>query len=154
MATPSLYLVDALRRTAQKLESGAMYQWGHSGSCNCGHLAQEITQLTKAQIHQHAMATGRGDWNDQLNEYCATSNFSIDLIISELVSKGLALEDLQRLEYLSDPVIIKAVGRHLRHNLREDVVQYLYTWATLLEDELVSKVQLKDLETVLNPELA
>jgi len=63
MARPTPELIDALRRTARKLENGAPYQWGHMGGCNCGNLAQEITKLSKDQIHAYAMQR-YGDWND------------------------------------------------------------------------------------------
>ncbi len=152
MATPSLSLVSALRNTAQKLQNGAAYQWGHSGSCNCGHLAQEITKLSKAQIHQYAMNTGRGDWNDQVNEYCSTSNYPIDLVISELLKSGLLLEDLQRLEYLSDPHILRQIGTgiHLRHNQREHVVLYLRTWASMLENQMLDAITLPPIEDLVS----
>jgi hypothetical protein len=65
MAHANPELIQALRRTAQKLSIGNPYQWGHMGSCNCGNLAQELTQLTKAQIHEFAMQ-GRGDWREQV----------------------------------------------------------------------------------------
>ena len=59
MARPNLDLIAALRRTARKINDGAPYQWGHMGSCNCGNLAQELTKLTKAEIHAHALANDR-----------------------------------------------------------------------------------------------
>ncbi|WP_243635867.1 hypothetical protein [Hymenobacter edaphi] len=48
MASCSLSVIEALRTTAQRLSTQAPYQWGHMGSCNCGHLAQTITRLSKA----------------------------------------------------------------------------------------------------------
>jgi hypothetical protein len=78
MAHANPELIQALRRTAQKLSIGNPYQWGHMGSCNCGNLAQELTQLTKAQIHEFAMQ-GRGDWREQVEEFCPTSGLPMDL---------------------------------------------------------------------------
>ena len=86
MATANLPLVDALRRTARKLASGASYQWGHMGSCNCGNLAQELTRLTKAEIHAFAMQ-GRGDWREQVEEFCPTSGLPMDLLIADRFNK-------------------------------------------------------------------
>ena len=40
MAKATPVLIEALRKTAKKLEKGARYQWGHMGCCNCGNLAQ------------------------------------------------------------------------------------------------------------------
>ena len=50
MAKATPILIEAIRNTAKKLETGAPYQWGHMGSCNCGNLAQEITDLSEKEI--------------------------------------------------------------------------------------------------------
>jgi len=60
MAQAKTEIIDALRRTADKLKNGSQYMWGHMGSCNCGNLAQEVTKRTKAEIHAYAMQ-GHGD---------------------------------------------------------------------------------------------
>jgi hypothetical protein len=144
MARPSLELIDALRRTARKLNEGAPYQWGHMGGCNCGNLAQELTQLNKDQIHAYAMQR-YGDWNEQVDDYCSTSFMPIDLIISEMVGAGLMLEDLKHLEKLSDRQVLMRFPiekRFLKHNLREDVVAYMNEWANLLEEQLLERIKL------------
>jgi hypothetical protein len=138
MAKAKIETVDALRRAAKKIEEGAPYMWGHMGSCNCGNLAQEITNLSKGQIHAYAMQ-GRGDWNEQLNDYCPTSAMPIDLLIHEMLIYGFELSDLKNLEKLSDKAVLALLPEH---NNREDVVLYMRTWATLLEDELIKDVQL------------
>ena len=61
-------LIAAIERTAKKLKNGAAYQWGHMGACNCGNLAQELTSLSKAEIHRFAMERS-GDWNYQLRKF-------------------------------------------------------------------------------------
>lgn len=145
MARPNLDLIAALRRTACKIEQGSPYQWGHMGSCNCGNLAQEITKLTKAEIHAHALANGRGDWNEQLNEYCPTSGLPMDLLINEMIDAGLDSDDLKHLERLSDRRILNRLPenkRHLRHNYRDDVVLYISEWANMLEEQLLSTIKL------------
>ena len=145
MARPNLDLIAALRRTARKIEQGSPYQWGHMGSCNCGNLAQEITKLTKAEIHAHALANGRGDWNEQLNEYCPTSGLPMDLLINEMIDAGLDSDDLKHLERLSDRRILNRLPenkRHLRHNYRDDVVLYISEWANMLEEQLLSTIKL------------
>lgn len=150
MAKPTLELIDAVRRTSKKLQSGVPYQWGHMGSCNCGHLAQEITKLTKAEIHAHALEVGRGDWNEQVNDFCPTSGLTIDLVILEMLNAGLSTDDLKNLEKLSDKKILARIPLErrdqMRHNYREDVVLYLIEWANLLEEELLSSVQLPDFQ--------
>ena len=143
--------MDALRRTARKLKEGAPYQWGHMGGCNCGNLAQELTRLNKDQIHAYAMQR-YGDWNEQVDDYCTTSQMPIDLVISEMLGAGLMLEDLKHLEKLSDRDILKrlpADRRYLKHNLRDDVVLYMNEWANLLEEQLLARIQLP--QSVLEP---
>jgi hypothetical protein len=83
MAKSTLPVIQALRDTAQRLATQAPYQWGHMGSCNCGHLAQTITRLTKAEIHARAMQR-YGDWERQLIDYCPTSGLPIDQTIDEM----------------------------------------------------------------------
>lgn len=143
MARANLKLITAIRRTALRLSQHAPYQWGHMGSCNCGHLAQEITRVSKADIHNFAMHS-EGSWTDQSRAYCATSGLPMDLLISSMLDAGLAIEDLEYLERLSDPkVLLKMNKTHLRFNQREDVIQYMQAWAGLLEDTLLESVALE-----------
>lgn len=144
MARPTPELIDALRRTARKLKDGAPYQWGHMGGCNCGNLAQELTKLTKDQIHAYAMQR-YGDWNEQVDDYCPTSALPIDLVINEMLNAGLMLEDLKNLEKLGDRQVLTRFPvekRFLKHNVRDDVVAYITEWANLLEEQLLAKIQL------------
>lgn len=144
MARPHAHLVQYIREAAKKLQQSPDYQWGHMGSCNCGFLAQEITRYTKAEIHQRAMAR-KGDWNEQLNDYCPTSGLPMDDMISELLNYGFDVPDLKHLERLSDPEVLARLPEHrryLRHNLREDVVLYMRTWADMLEEKLLDGIKL------------
>jgi hypothetical protein len=143
MAQITSEVIQILRATARQLEKSTVYQWGHMGSCNCGFLAQQITHLNKAEIHKRAMVR-YGDWNEQLNDYCPTSGLPFDDIIHELLNAGFAIEDLKHLEKLSDPAILdqSPKGRFLRHNIKEDVVLYLNTWAAIIEMKLVSQIDL------------
>jgi hypothetical protein len=147
MANPNPKLIAALIRASNKLESNSKYQWGHMGSCNCGHLAQELSSLTSAQIHTIAMQRS-GDWNDQCDDYCIDSRIPIDILISELLSNGLLLEDLMKLEKLSDENILKNLKggkRYLVNNKKEDVILYLRSWADLLEQEWLLKASIPNL---------
>ncbi|QHV95575.1 hypothetical protein [Spirosoma endbachense] len=144
MARPTPELIEALRRTARKLANGAPYQWGHMGGCNCGNLAQELTKLNRDQIHRYAMER-YGDWNEQVEGYCSTSQMPIDLVISEMLNAGLVLEDLKHLEKLDDRHVLLRFpleARYLKHNVRDDVVSYMNAWADLLEEQLLSKITL------------
>ena len=143
MARASINLIQALRRTANNLLSGSKYQWGHMGACNCGNLAQELTSLTKKEIHDYAMR-GHGDWSEQVDAFCPTSTMPMDLLISELAASGLSLEDLINLERLKDKSVLRRIPlekrKVLKHNSREDVALYLKTWADLLEEKLEKKI--------------
>ena len=130
-------LIAAIERTAKKLKNGAAYQWGHMGACNCGNLAQELTSLSKAEIHRFAMERS-GDWNDQILEFCPTSGYPIDLIIENMLSYGLTLDDLGHLERLSAPEVLAKLPFEVRNNLsqnrKDDVILYLETWAQVLRE--------------------
>ena len=145
MANPSLLLVDALRRTVRRMEQGSAYQWGHMGACNCGNLAQELTQHSKASIHEYAMR-GHGDWSEQLNDYCPVSGAPLDFVISDMLNAGLEVADLKHLEYVSDPKVLARFPLErrnaMRKNKREDVIAYLSEWANLLEEQLLASIQL------------
>ena len=153
MAKPSLEIVEALRKAAKKIEESDNYQWGHMGACNCGFLAQEVTKLTKAEIHRRAMER-HGDWTEHLNDYCPVNGLPFDAIISELIAFGFDSSDLKHLEKLSDPGILRTFSfaeRNLQHNVKQDVVNYLKAWIKLLEDELVAniKIELPEAECLL-----
>ncbi len=147
MAKANLALIEAIEKAANKIERGDQYQWGHMGACNCGHLAQEITQLSKAEIHEYAMRK-YGDWTEQSMDYCPTSGQPLDLVISQMLSVGLSTEDLRYLEKLSDPEVLGALSsekKSLKHNIKEDVVLYMRTWAKVLTLRLADKVIIPDL---------
>jgi hypothetical protein len=147
MAKPTAKLVNALREAANKIENGGNYQWGHMGSCNCGHLAQEITNMTKAEIHQYALRR-YGDWTEQSQDYCENSGMTFDLIISEMIAAGLELEDIRHLEKLSDKKVLRQFSleeRNLNYNVKEDVAKYMRAWAKLLEEKMLEKISLADL---------
>ena len=148
MARASLPLIDAIRKTAKVLEQGNEYQWGHMGSCNCGFLAQQVTKLRKDEIHRRAMER-YGDWSEQLNDYCPTSGLPLDEVISEMIAFGFDAQDLKHLEKLSDPEILRTFPvekRDLKHNIKKDVLAYMRAWGTLLEQELLNKIELPVLE--------
>ncbi|WKN45099.1 hypothetical protein [Tunicatimonas pelagia] len=149
MASPKPTLIAAIRSTAKKLARSPQYQWGHMGSCNCGHLVQEVTQLSRADIHEYAMRTRGGDWSEQALDFCPTSGYLMDQVISIMLDAGMELADFKHLEQLSDKQVLARLpetSRHLRHNYREDVVIYMNAWADLLEEQLLQQVELPSLE--------
>jgi len=89
-----------------------------------------------------------GDWSEQLNDYCPTSGLPMDDLISELLAFGFTREELSHLEKLSDPTVLNALPpgqRNLKHNVKKDVVVYMNTWATNLEEKLLHSIQLNEL---------
>ncbi|MBA4054305.1 MAG: hypothetical protein C0490_06305 [Marivirga sp.] len=151
MAKPVLSVIQVLRQTASNLEKSSDYQWGHMGSCNCGFLAQQITNQHKHEIHAYAMQR-HGDWSEQLNDYCPTSGLRMDELISEILDFGFDSDDLKNLEKLSDRKILMQFPfeeRNLRHNVKTDVVKYLRTWANILETDLIGNVKLSLNESAL-----
>lgn len=162
MARPSTQLIDALRQTAARLQTGTTYQWTHSGHCNCGHLAQTITTQSPAQLHQWALQK-HGDWADKAEQFaaeylsddalptaCPASRYPIDHVLYRMLDLGLYMEDVVALERLSDRAVLQrlpAAHRDLDYKRRSDVVVYLNTWADLLEDQLAERAVQRLLQT-------
>jgi len=147
MANANLKLISALRRTASKLENGNSYQWGHMGKCNCGNLAQELTEYSSAQIHEYALLSRSGDWSEQTSAYCGITKLPLDWVVDAMLDSGLDINDLKNLEYLSDSKVLKRFPmneRNLKHNVLTDLVKYLITWADMLEEELLSNIVIED----------
>ena len=148
MAIPSLKIISALRKTAQQLQSGSRYEWGHMGSCNCGNLAQTVTSFSKAEIQKYALQK-TGDWSEQLVDYCPTSGLPMDLIIEKMLDFGFSRQDLRHLEWLSDADILNKIGvSYLNRNLKSDTILYLQSWANLVEDKLLANVKLPNIEEI------
>jgi hypothetical protein len=135
MANPNPELIAAIEKTVSKLKNGSPYQWGHMGACNCGNLAQELTKLEKGEIHSYAMQR-HGDWNEQLIDYCPTSGYPMDLMITRMLDFGLTTSDLAHLERLSDPIVLAEMSLEKRNSLsknkKEDVIFYMVSWSKLL----------------------
>lgn len=149
MANIRFELIQALQTTAKNIEHNNSYQWGHMGLCNCGFLAQEITSLSKDEIHRRAMQR-HGDWSEQLNDYCPTSGLPMDDLIDQLVHFGFTVEELRHLERLSDKAVLQRLSiekRYLSHNVKADVIVYLNAWANMLEESLLEAISLKELTT-------
>jgi hypothetical protein len=150
MAKHTIKIIQILRRTAFELAHRSDYQWGHMGSCNCGFLAQQVTHLKKSEIHGYAMQ-GHGDWSEQLKDYCPTSGLPMDNVITELINFGFDTRDLMHLERLTDSQVLNVIAsgeRHLKHNVKADVVRYFSAWADVLEARFIENVRLPLLELV------
>lgn len=136
MAIGRAQLTHYLKGTIELLENTSHYEWGNSGACNCGHLAQVMTGYDKAEIHRWAMESGT-DWSESAEQFCETSGLPIDQVIQIMLSRGLQLEDIRHIEYLDHPDILARIPgrRSLSHNLKADVILYFKAWVTLLERE-------------------
>lgn len=139
MAVPSAQLVNALQATADRLATGAPYQWTHQGHCNCGHLVQTLTHLSPAAIHAAALGTP-GDWAEKARDYCPGTHLPLDTIFDSLYQAGLSSDDIANLERLADPRIRALIpqGAWLDYRNRDHVVAYLRAWALQLEAQLVA----------------
>ena len=157
MAHPNLTLIGALRQAAANLRNGAPYAWGNHGSCNCGHVLQVVTHLSKEEILRHAH-TGIGEWTEIAEEYCGVTAVPAYLMISKLEAIGLTPTDIHALEYLQDREVLEALPggfRWLEKNKREDVIAYFEAMANLLEEKLlhyidIPKPEVKELASVSN----
>ena len=147
MAFPNMVLIEALRTTAKRLNDGATYAWGNHGACNCGNLLQVITPLSRQEILQYAH-TGIGEWTELSEDYCSVTNAPVDMLLSKLQEVGLTPSDIHNLEYLDNrEVLDKLPGgfRWLTKNVREDVIVYFETFATMLEEQLLSGIDISHL---------
>mgnify|MGYP003575161875 FL=1 len=148
MAYPNLTLIGALRQAAQNLRGGAPYAWGNHGACNCGHVLQVVTHLSRQEILKYAH-TGIGEWTEIAEEYCGITNVPAQLMISKLEAIGLTPTDIHCLEYLKDPAVLQKLPggfRWLQKNVREDVVLYFETFAGLLEEQLINRIPLPNVQ--------
>ena len=148
MAHPNITLINTLRQAANNIRSGSHYAWGHHGSCNCGHVLQVITQLSKEEIVRYAQ-TVYGEWTEIAEDYCGVTNAPAYLLISELEKLGLTPFDIHQLEYLQDRAVLQSLPggfRWLQKNVREDVVLYFETFAMLLEEQLIAGIELPRVE--------
>ena len=147
MAYPNLTLIGALRQAAKNLREGAHYAWGHHGSCNCGHVLQVITHLSKEEILRHAH-TGIGEWTEIAESYCGVTNAPAGLLVSKLEAIGLTPTDIHCLEYLQDRNVLNNLPggfRWLKKNVRDDVILYFETFAQILEDKLLVQIDIPEI---------
>ncbi|MEM7672135.1 MAG: hypothetical protein AAF212_02225 [Verrucomicrobiota bacterium] len=138
MAHPTEFVITKLREAADRLARENDYHWGHTGRCNCGTLAQCITDLTPVEIYRRSQAQRLGEWSEFAEEYCPESGAPVDSIIDTMIQAGFNLKDIRHLEHLSDRSILRAIPggpRYLRKSDKQHVILYMRTWAGLLELE-------------------
>lgn len=132
-------LVCALRKTAERLDSGAKYEWGHMGRCNCGHLVQTLTDMSDYEIVK-SVDFQLDEWSEHAKDYCEGTGQKVDDLFITLQTVGFDYQDVIHLENLSDSrVLARLPGgqRYLRRNKVEDASLYMRTMAEMLEGEPV-----------------
>ena len=144
MAKPSVELINALRKTAQRLQTGAHYAWGNHGACNCGNLLQVITKLDEKEILVLAH-TQPGEWTELSEESCLVTGAPLSLLISSLQAAGLTATDIHNIEYLDNKEVLTYLRggfRWLKRNNRLDVIEYFEAFANMLEDKLLKDIHI------------
>jgi hypothetical protein len=139
MATPSNDLIHALRNAATAIENGSYYAWGHHGACNCGHVLQAATKLSKEEIRKYA-TTGIGEWTEIVQGECDLTGLPVEMLLVKLREMGLNSNDIHHLEYLSDRDVLQFLPsgfRWLERNKREDVILYFRAMSNMLEEQML-----------------
>ncbi|NRA64228.1 MAG: hypothetical protein HRU19_07060 [Pseudobacteriovorax sp.] len=135
MAKTTNILVKALYVAAGSLsDDDSIYQWGHMGQCNVGHLVQAMTGLTDSEIVETADEQFE-EWSEHARLYCIGTGRRLDDIFDTLKTYNFSTEDVIHLENLSDRRVLKNLPggfRYLSRNQREDVASYMLSLADLL----------------------
>lgn len=126
-------MAEALRKAANKIEK-ERYSWKDLGHCNCGNLAQVVTGKSGKEILRQGIKK-HGDWQMLVGLHRENSMYEIDHVIDSMIEIGFRLDQISKLETLSDQEILNEIGVDLRRDKREDVILYLNTWADLIERE-------------------
>ena len=131
------FLIDALRATSRRLEKeDVQYQWGHMGQCNAGHLIQTLTGMSSFEIVE-SVDFQLDEWSEHAVDYCSCTGNKVDDIFLSIEKHGLSHFDIVKLENLSDRKVLENLDggfRYLEKNRREDVVEYMRSFADLLEN--------------------
>ena len=130
------FLIDALRATSDRLENeDVQYQWGHMGQCNAGHLIQTITGMSSFEIVE-SVDFQLDEWSEHAVDYCSCTGNKVDDIFLAIEKQGLTHTDIVKLENLSDRKVLENLNggfRYLQRNRREDVIEYMRSFANILE---------------------
>ena len=130
------FLIDALRQTSNRLlDDQVEYQWGHMGQCNAGHLIQTLTGLSSFEIVK-SIDFQLDEWSEHAIDYCSNTGCKVDDIFLTIEKHGMTHEDIVKLENLSDRKVLNNLDggfRHLERNNRNHVIDYMNSFADLLE---------------------
>ena len=130
------FLLDALRQPSNRLlDDQVEYQWGHMGQCNAGHLIQTLTGLSSFEIVE-SIDFQLDEWSEHAIDYCSNTGCKVDDIFLTIEKHGMTHEDIVKLENLSDRKVLNNLDggfRHLERYNRNDVIDYMNSFADLLE---------------------
>jgi hypothetical protein len=139
MAYPTTELIDALRTAADKIESGEWkYGWYSSRKCNCGLVARAIVgETVKSPVSTwNDFKEGLNQYPQRRSDICLQSGFTYKELYDRLTDAGLTNEDFEELERLSNESVVKSMSQSasdVDYTVRSHVIEYLRTWADLLE---------------------
>lgn len=142
MAKNKPELINALRETANRLDSGASYEWGHMGRCNCGHLVQTLLDMSDHEIVE-SVDFQLEEWSEHANDYCEGTGAKVDDLFTQLYQAGFGHKDVIHLENLSDRNVLQWIAVedgvsdrpvHLRRNQVDNVTRYMRAMADMLQD--------------------
>jgi len=132
------FLIDALRKTSTRLSNkNVEYQWGHMGQCNAGHLIQTITGMSSYEIVE-SVDFQLDEWSEHAIDYCSKTGCKVDDIFLTIEKYGMTHDDIVKLENLSDRDVLDNLEggfRYLEKNNRIDVIDYMNSYADLLEKQ-------------------
>lgn len=124
MSTRKQKLIKALKLVINNLKNDtANYEWNHQSTCNCGLVAQAITNLSQHELAElsHSMfdeldkkykdnKSTTISWQLAVKEYCPLTGEPLKDILKKLFQNGLTKEDMVHLEYMTNPAILKKSG--------------------------------------------
>ena len=150
---PNLRLAGALERAALKvethlktyLESGSdtpwydargFYEWTSTATCNCGLVARElgVPRLAIENLVCEEWSNVSRYGTTLRNEKCSQTGLTLDAIFAELAIAGLTTEQIDHLEFLGDPAILRNItfpeDERLRYfTVPDNFVVYVREWA-------------------------
>lgn len=101
-------LIDGLRKSADRLESDPhQYEWIDRTSCNCGILAQAITNMDRGQLSTALKELHPGSWTEIANDRksCSITGLPMNFVVRSLLDAGMTWRDFSELECLSNKKI-------------------------------------------------
>jgi hypothetical protein len=109
------------------------------GQCNAGHLIQTLTGMSSFEIVE-SIDFQLDEWSEHATDYCSNTGCKVDDIFLTIEKHGMSHEDIVKLENLSDRKVLDNLDggfRHLERNNRYDVIDYMKSFADLLEETAV-----------------